>query len=109
MAISGANLLRFLSKSANCCTACTVTGGGIIVMAFIAFLVCQYSSHQYGFLQRHGGVQMIVQHFPRAGVAFAAASGHAQVAAQFGHAGQAKIDGLTDFTIRYVVADTYNH
>ncbi|APA66556.1 hypothetical protein YQ44_00565 [Janthinobacterium sp. 1_2014MBL_MicDiv] len=84
-------------------------GGGIIVMAFITFLVCQYSSHQYGFLQHYGGAQVIVQHFAGTGMAFAAARGHAEVAAQFGHAGQAKIDGLTDFTIRYVVADTYNH
>ncbi|WP_232429832.1 hypothetical protein [Janthinobacterium sp. CG3] len=42
-------------------------------------------------------------------MAFAAAGRHAQVAAQFGHRVQAQINGLADFAIRYVVADTYNH
>jgi hypothetical protein len=52
---------------------------------------------------------MFVQYFLGAGMAFPAASGDAQVAAQFGHVAQAQSDGLTDFTIRYVVADTNNH
>jgi hypothetical protein len=78
-------------------------------MVFIwMFLVGEDGALQLCFLEPGAG-QVLVQDLLGAGEALAAAGRHAQVAAQFFHAGDAQLHGLTDFTIRYVVADTYNH
>jgi hypothetical protein len=86
-----------------------VSGAKPIVIAFmVKTLVGQHGAFEL--LCGDGLVgQVFGQDFAGAGMAFAAAGRHAEVAAQFGHRAQAQVDGLTDFTIRYVVADTYNH
>jgi hypothetical protein len=64
---------------------------------------------QHLFVKNDLAVHMFAQHFPGASVAFAAASGNAQIAPQFGHRAQAKIHGQPDFTVGYIVANTNNH
>jgi hypothetical protein len=64
---------------------------------------------QHLFLKNDSGVEMFIEYFLGASVAFAAASGHAQIAPQFGHRTHAQVDGQSDFTVGYVVTNTDNH
>jgi hypothetical protein len=52
---------------------------------------------------------MFVQHFHRVTEAVAAAGGHAERFTQLVHGADTHIYGLTDFSIRDVVADTNDH
>src|SRR5471030_385980 len=72
------------------------------------------SGSQHGTRQRCGvervqRAQVLVKHGAGAVLALAAAGRHAEVALQLFHRVQAQLDGLADFTVRYIVADTDNH
>src|SRR5471030_300443 len=72
------------------------------------------SGSQHGTGQRCGvervqRAQVLVKHGAGAVLALAAAGRHAEVALQLFHRVQAQLDGLADFTVRYIVADTDNH
>src|SRR5471032_3340493 len=81
-----------------------------------AFMAVSGSSSggQHGTRQRCGvervqRAQVLVEHGAGAVLALAAAGRHAEVALQLFHRVQAQLDGLADFTVRYIVADTDNH